>query len=215
MEEHNYPNNIAMIRKIRGFTQAYVAEQIGVSRPKYIDIEKGLKELTVSQVEKLKELFDANFYDLIGIETGNFNFRKFIKDELIKKKKDEKHFKEWINLKEKIHFGNSAPKISEGDIWWCGFGENIGIEINGKSARFSRPVLIMKKLSHQGFMGIPLTSQEKSGSWYAKFTFLDKPTLAAISQARVMSSSRLYSKIGQIPETDLKIVNEAFHKLYE
>ena len=145
MEEINYPNNIAMIRKIRGFTQAYVAEQIGVSRPKYIDIEKGLKELTVSQVEKLKELFNASFYDLIGIKTDNFDFRKFIQDELAKKKKDEKHFKEWINLKEKLHFNAKLPRIKEGEIWWCSFGENIGTEINGKSARFTRPVLIIKK----------------------------------------------------------------------
>ena len=126
-----------------------------------------------------------------------------------------KHFKEWIGLKEKIHFSNSAPKINEGDIWWCGCGENVGIEINGKSSRFSRPVLIMKKLSRQGFMGIPITSQEKTGSWYAEFTFLGKSQYAAVCQARVMSASRLYSKIGQIPKTDLDIVKDAFHKLYK
>ena len=215
MEEINYPNNIAMIRKIRGFTQAYVAEQIGVSRPKYIDIEKGLKELTVSQVEKLKELFDASFYDLIGIKTDNFDFRKFIQDELAKKKKDEKHFKEWINLKEKLHFNAKLPRIKEGEIWWCSFGENIGTEINGKSARFTRPVLIMKKLSQFGFMGIPLTSQEKSGSWYAEFEFLNKKEYAALCQARVMSVSRLHSRLGQIPKSDLNLVKNAFHELYQ
>ena len=127
----------------------------------------------------------------------------------------EKHFTEWIGLKEKLHFGNSAPRISEGDIWWCGLGENVGIEINGKSSRFSRPVLIMKKLSHQGFMGIPLTSREKTGSWYAKFEFLGKDEYAAVCQARVISSSRLYSKMGQIPKSDLDIVKTAFHKLYK
>jgi len=127
---------------------------------------------------------------------------------------EEKHFPEWMSLKEKIHFSNSAPKINEGDIWWCGFGENVGIEINGKSARFSRPVLVMKKLSQQGFMGIPLTSQKKTGSWYAKFVFLSKDEYAAVCQARVISTSRLYSKIGQIPKTDLDIVKKAFHDLF-
>ena len=127
---------------------------------------------------------------------------------------EEKHFDEWIILKEKLHFGRSVPKISEGDIWWCGCGENVGIEINGKSKRFSRPVLIMKKLSHCGFMGIPLTSQKKVGTWYAKFTFLGKREYAALCQARVMSSSRLYEKIGQIPLSDLEIVRKAFVELY-
>lgn len=128
---------------------------------------------------------------------------------------EEKHFGEWIELKEKLHFGNSAPKVSDGDIWWCGFGENVGIEINGKNSRFSRPVVVMKKLSRYGFMGVPLTSQEKTGTWYAEFEFLGKKEFAAVCQARVMSVSRLYTKIGQIPKSDLDTIKEAFHKLYK
>ena len=127
---------------------------------------------------------------------------------------DEKHFEEWISLKEKLHFGGKSPRILEGEVWWCSFGENIGVEINGKSARFTRPVLIMKKLSKFGFMGIPLTSQEKTGSWYAEFEFLGKREFAAICQARVMSVSRLHSKIGRLPETDLDVVKDGFFRLY-
>ena len=78
MEELKYPNNIAMIRRMRGFSQASIAEQIGVSRPKYIDIEKGKKELTISQVAKLQSILDVTFDDLLGIDTGNLNIHKFI-----------------------------------------------------------------------------------------------------------------------------------------
>lgn len=81
MEEMNYPNNIAIIRRMRGLTQAYVAEQIGVSRPKYIDIEKGLKELTISQVDRLKKILDVEFEDLIGVDTGSLDYRKLIRRE--------------------------------------------------------------------------------------------------------------------------------------
>ena len=77
LDEKEYPNNIAIIRRVRGLSQAYVAEQIGVSRPKYIDIEKGLKELTLSQLEKLKTVLGADTDDLIGIDTGRFNFHDF------------------------------------------------------------------------------------------------------------------------------------------
>ena len=128
---------------------------------------------------------------------------------------EEKHFEEWIELKEKLHFNGKLPRIHEREIWWCSFGENVGIEINGKSARFTRPVLIMRKLSDVGFMGIPLTSQKKSGSWYAEFEFLGKKEYAAVCQARVMSVSRLHSKIGQVPKSDLDIVKSAFHELYK
>lgn len=87
MEEMNYPNNIAMIRRIRGFSQAYVAKQLGVSRPKYINIEKGLSELTVSQVEKLKELFEVEFEDLVGIDSGAIDYKKFIREQEEQRKK--------------------------------------------------------------------------------------------------------------------------------
>lgn len=127
----------------------------------------------------------------------------------------EKEFQKWILLKESLHFNAKQPTIHEGEVWWCSFGENIGVEINGKSNRFTRPVVIMKKLSGLGFMGIPLTSQEKTGSWYAEFEFLGKKEFAAICQARVMSVSRLYSKIGQLPASDLDVVKKAFHKLYK
>ncbi|MBQ6409943.1 hypothetical protein IJI18_01645 [Candidatus Saccharibacteria bacterium] len=72
---------------------------------------------------------------------------------------------------------------------------------------------MIKKLSQDGFMGVPLTSQKKSGIWYVKFIFLDKDEYAAICQARVMSTSRLYSKIGQIPKIDLEKVKKWFCKI--
>lgn len=130
-------------------------------------------------------------------------------------KNEQKRFEEWIGLKKKIHFSARIPRIREGEIWWCSLGENVGIEINGKSSRFTRPILIMKKLGRMGFMGIPLTSQRKTGTWYSHFTFLNKSQYAAICQARVISVSRLHSKIGQIPNSDLDLVKGAFHELYK
>ena len=108
----------------------------------------------------------------------------------------KKYFKQWIILKEHLHFNQKLPRIKEGEIWWCSCGENIGIEINGKSDRFTRPVLILKKLSRFGFMGIPLTSQPKTGSWYTQFIFSGTEQFAALCQARVMSVSRLHQKNG-------------------
>ena len=127
---------------------------------------------------------------------------------------EKKRFNQWIDLKARLHFNARLPRIKEGEVWWCSCGENVGVEINGKSNRFTRPVLVMKKLSKFGFMGIPLTSQEKSGSWYATFDFLGKKEFAALCQARVMSVSRLHSKLGELPATDLNLVKNAFHNLF-
>ena len=128
---------------------------------------------------------------------------------------NEKHFDRWIGLKEKIHFSYSKPWISEGEIWWCAMGENVGVEINGKNSRFSRPVLVMKKLNGESFMGVPLTSQRKTGIWYSKFNSLGKEEYAALCQARVMSVSRLYSKMGEITQVDLRKIKKDFCALYQ
>ncbi len=127
---------------------------------------------------------------------------------------DDERFDEWNELKKKLNHSGGRPTIREGEIWWYAAGANIGIEIDGKGKRFSRPILIMTKLSKDGFMGIPLTSQEKSGSWYVSFDFLEKTQYAAVCQAKVMSVSRLYTKIGQVPKSDLERVRTAFHKIY-
>ena len=83
---------------------------------------------------------------------------------------------EWFPVKESKHNTslNKIPKVNESDVWWVAVGENVGVEINGKSEYFSRPVLVCKKLSHLGFMGIPLTTQKHDGSWYVSFRFQEK-----------------------------------------
>ena len=128
--------------------------------------------------------------------------------------KEIKRFPEWIGIKSKLHDVGRVPAIHEGEIWWAALGENIGVEINGKSDMFSRPVLILKKLSRFCFMAIPLTSKTKTGSWYATFEFQGKTETAVLVQARVMSVSRLYRKMGSVPESDLLLVHNAFLKLY-
>ncbi len=52
--------NLQQLRKKRGYTQEYMAGVIGVSRPTYIQIEKGERELTVSEAQKLAALFGVS-----------------------------------------------------------------------------------------------------------------------------------------------------------
>lgn len=88
------------------------------------------------------------------------------------------------------------------------------MEINGKHEKFSRPVLVLKKISRFGFMGIPLTSQEHEGDWYAPFVFREKKQIAVLAQARVMSASRLYSRMGKTTRGDFAKVRDGFGKFY-
>lgn len=123
---------------------------------------------------------------------------------------------DWNIVKEDLHatVKGKLQLVRQGEIWWVGVGENVGVEINGKSEYFSRPVLVLKKLSKYGFMGIPLTSKEHFGSWYVPFEFQSKKEFAVLSQARMYSVSRLYGRIGQVPGTDLELVRKRFIELY-
>ena len=116
-------------------------------------------------------------------------------------------------VKEKMHFVGSLPRIKEGEIWWYAAGENVGVEINGKNDTFSRPILILKKFGALSFLGIPLSTKEHTGSWYADFIFNNQKITAALSQIRLVGTSRLYNKMGQIPENDFVKVKTALHEL--
>lgn len=76
-----YKNNIAMFRRMRGLTQVYMAEKLGVARQTYINIEKGLKELTLSQVKILEDELQVAFEDLLGTETDDRQsaYRKYLR----------------------------------------------------------------------------------------------------------------------------------------
>ena len=125
-----------------------------------------------------------------------------------------KRFLEWIGLKEQLHHKTKKPSyVSEGDIWWAGIGENVGSEINGKSQFFSRPVIILKKLSHGFYFVVPTTTKKKHGSWYVSFRQKNKNMNACLHQMRAMDFRRFYSKLGRLDETDFDKVKRNFLNL--
>ncbi len=126
-----------------------------------------------------------------------------------------KRFLEWIKLKEKLHGGvHNPPLFRQGEVWWVSIGENIGTEINGKSKLFSRPVLVYKKLGTNSFLGIPMTSQIKEGSWYVQIKLFDKISIILLHQMKVFDYRRLSSKLGQIDDEDFRKVKAGFTYLY-
>lgn len=75
-------------RNNQGISQAFVAEKIGVSRASYIEIEKGTKELTLSQANKIAEIFNISLNELIAGKV-NSNIEVSLQDKTNKKEKQE------------------------------------------------------------------------------------------------------------------------------
>jgi mRNA interferase MazF len=104
--------------------------------------------------------------------------------------------------------------FKECDIWWCSVGMNVGVEIYGKGKYFARPVVVLKKIDANSFLGIPLTTQPKTGVWYVPFVYASKKQYAVLSQIRTFDSRRLRDKIGSLPESSIEEIRKSFAKLY-
>ena len=76
----------------------------------------------------------------------------------------------WNEQKKVLAVTQKKILFKEGDIWWCSLGLNIGTESYGKGETFRRPVLIIKKLSGDACITLPLTSKQKIGTWFAEIT---------------------------------------------
>ncbi|MEK7481052.1 MAG: type II toxin-antitoxin system PemK/MazF family toxin [Patescibacteria group bacterium] len=127
-----------------------------------------------------------------------------------------KQFFEWIKIKEKLHNTDAEPPlVKERDLWWVSFGENIGSEMNGKSKLFSRPGLVIKKLSRGFYLIAPTTSQKKEGTWYVPMRQEGKDMFVCLHQVRTIDYRRLSTRLGVADEEDFRRVKEAFQKLYK
>ncbi len=127
----------------------------------------------------------------------------------------EKDFGNWIELKSQLHFTKAPVFFKEREIWWCSVGCNVGEEVEGKSRLFSRPVLIIKKLTRYSFLGLPTTTANKQGSWYVPISYGSVNVLVMLNQVRVFSSKRLSTKLSTLDTADFKRVKEEFLKFLQ
>lgn len=121
---------------------------------------------------------------------------------------------DWWRITIKLRANGQKPLFKEGDIWWCSIGMNVGVEIFGKGKYFARPVIIFKKFDANSFLGIPLTTQPKTGNWHVPFVYVNKKQYAVLSQIRVLDSRRLRDKIGSLPEASIEEIRKSFARLY-
>ena len=125
-----------------------------------------------------------------------------------------KNYRQWMGTKSFINNNGIRRSFKEGDIWWAAVGENVGVEIDGKSRKYSRPVLILKKHSSLFFTAVPLSTQIHTGTWYVQFDFRGKTQTAVVVQAKPMDVSRLYERIGEVSKGDYSKIMAGFQLLF-
>jgi mRNA interferase MazF len=111
------------------------------------------------------------------------------------KAENKKNYSQWTTQKTLLNNDFKRPDFAQAEIWECSFGENIGFEIDGKNQYFSRPVLIIKKLSCNTFIAIPLTTKIKDGSWYYPSKINGKEGRYIFAQIKMVDAKRLNYRI--------------------
>lgn len=104
----------------------------------------------------------------------------------------------WSQVKSHVQTQESIVYFKSGEIWWCKVGLNVGEEIFGKGIDLARPVLILRKLTGNSFMALPLTSQKKLGTWYVEISLNNTKRWAMLNQARILDKKRLMRRIGTL-----------------
>ena len=143
-------------------------------------------------------------------------------DKILENIKDfmmEENFDKWNQVKKNVQEDEKTRLFKQRDIFFITMGQNIGFEQNGKGENFVRPIVILKKITNQMFIGIPLSSQLKDGDWFFKFEFniKDKISLniAILPQIRMFSSKRLLNKIGVMKIEDFEKMKDKIKKFID
>ncbi|MDQ7009585.1 MAG: type II toxin-antitoxin system PemK/MazF family toxin [Candidatus Gracilibacteria bacterium] len=125
----------------------------------------------------------------------------------------KKNFNKWNKLKEELEESETDVYFNEGQIWWITIGLNLKNESCGKGDSFRRPVLILKKLSSKTFIGIPLSSKIKSGTWFVNYKQNGEELTALIYQIRMFDNIRFQRKIGEMDEKDFGTIKKRLKSL--
>lgn len=120
----------------------------------------------------------------------------------------------WVGVKASLFRKKQELVLRQGQIWWSNIGMNVGEESYGKGDDFARPVLIFKKFSSDSFLGLPLTSKKKEGTWYAEIDVNGEPGWIMLNQARILDKKRLIERLSIVKIEDFEVVKKKFHDLY-
>lgn len=126
-----------------------------------------------------------------------------------------KNFVDWFKFKTNLEINKQRPLFNEREVWMSHTGVNIGFEQDGKGESFLRPVLILKKLTSNNFIGLPLSTSLKNGSWYSKSLIKGKEGRYLLNQVRLFDAKRLAYLEERIDEKEFKRVKADFIALIE
>jgi mRNA interferase MazF len=127
-----------------------------------------------------------------------------------------KKYDNWNIKKQEIQFSIIEESyFKEGDIWWCSLGQNIGNETYGKGDDYRRPILVIRKLSSDLCVALPLTSKQKTGTWFTDILLDGESRCVMLYQIRTLNRKRFQRKMGEVSVEDFIKIKEKLESLLE
>jgi len=126
-----------------------------------------------------------------------------------------KDFDAWNMHKKNIEYRNRNILFKTGEVWWVDIGINIGSESCGAGENMRRPVLIIKKLSANTCICLPITRQKKQGSWFCGVRVRDSIQYVLLHQIRMLHSKRFQCRLETLNKADFNRVKEKLEILLE
>ncbi len=124
----------------------------------------------------------------------------------------EKDFDGWNKIKKETN-EKVLPEeffFYEREIWWSCLGVNIGREQDGQGDDFERPIIILKVLSPDTLIAVPLSTKKRIARFQVTITFGNLINYGLLDQIRVIDSKRLLRKIGMVKNSEFE---ETKHRL--
>ena len=134
--------------------------------------------------------------------------------------KNESIFDAWNEQKKKIHREDGVQKFPKPrEIWLTKMGVNIWDEQNGKE-KFTRPVLILKKIGSLYFC-IALSTKNKKSFFYKKLQtahfipwFEVAESVLIVSQAKNYDTKRFIKQIWRIEQEEFHEIKNLLKDIY-
>lgn len=74
-------NNIKKYRELKGYTQQYVADKLGITQKQYSNLESGVSSISLDRFYEIAEILETDILNLLefdknAILKGNYNYQK-------------------------------------------------------------------------------------------------------------------------------------------
>ncbi len=126
-----------------------------------------------------------------------------------------KNYLKWNKIKQQLDVSPNNIYIRAGEIRWVAIGVNVGSEIDGKGASFTRPCLILHVIGGALALVVPFTSQKKANKqFYLQIKLSHFNSYLCLSQIRVVSQKRVFQRIAKIPANQFQALKTSVFAFY-